>query len=116
MIELIAIIILFASIFGMTIILFRKLPVLEGISSSEISQESLSFEIRQKVLNLFTSFFSKLSIEKTLHKLLLKFRILVLKTENKTSKALENLKKKEIEKEEKDNDDYWNELKKAKKR
>ena len=59
---------------------------------------------------------SKLSIEKTLHKLLLKFRILVLKTENKTSKALENLKKKEIEKEEKDNDDYWNELKKAKKR
>lgn len=111
MLELIAIIILFGSFLGMTVILFQKIPVLEKMPIPEAPQERLSFQIKSKTKDLFSSF----SPESILHKFLLKFKILILKTENKTSQLLKKLQKRAVEKqEENDNDDYWKELKKAK--
>ncbi len=53
--------------------------------------------------------------EKLLHKALIKTRILALKTDNKTSAWLENLRERSKEKEGRFKDAYWNKLNEGKK-
>ena len=112
--ELIATIILFGSLLGMVVILFRKIPVL--VELPEVSPRKK----RQKVPGFFQKGIEKIkkigpfksfSFEIFLQKLLSKIRILTLKTDNKTSNWLQKLREKS--KKEKENDDYWQKLKKS---
>ena len=112
--ELIAIIILLCSVVGIGVIIFRKIPVL--VELPEVSPRKK----RQKVPGFFQKGIEKIkkigpfksfSFEIFLQKLLSKIRILTLKTDNKTSNWLQKLREKS--KKEKENDDYWQEIKKS---
>jgi len=131
MIGLIAAIIFIFSIFGMGMVIFRKIPVLLTLPETPIEkEESLILKLKKIIerINPFKNF----SLELFLEKILRKIRILTLKTDNKTFSWLRKLKEiyqkktttrpppeggsesqpsagPQIEK----NDDYWEELKKA---
>ena len=126
MIEIIFLIVLFSSLTGIAVIIYQKLPLIpETIESS-----SNSFNWKNS-LNKFKErkFIKNFSIEKFFQKILSKTRILILKIENKISNVLQKLrekakKKKSKEAEEKEsflvknrkNDNYWQEVKKFKKK
>jgi len=112
--ELIAGIILFLSFLGMAIIIFRKIPAL--LTLPEISQEKkegLILRLRNKIreINLLKNF----SYDMFLQKILSKIRILTLKTDSKTFNWLQKLREK-TQKKKLDNDNYWEELKKIKRK
>lgn len=113
MAELIAIIILISSIFGILVILFRKIPVLVNLPIPEkgMGRESLFLELKNKIKSNFS--LKSLSLEFFLQKLLSKIRILTLKTENKTANWLQRLREKSHNKEEIKNDNYWEKIKKS---
>lgn len=110
MVVLIATIILGISFLGMIWILFGKIPVLLSLPVRE-PKESLFLKQFQKIkkINPFKNF----SYEVFLQKVLSKIRILSLRAENKTSSWLQKLREKHQEKKEKENDNYWEELKKV---
>ena len=112
MAELILIIILFGSFFGMGVILYRKMPALANLSESPDDLPQIS-EIIQKSKDEVKKIpgVGKLDHELFLQKILSKIRILTLKTENQTGVWLERLRKKRNSH---DKDDYWQELKKTK--
>jgi len=112
--ELIATIILFGSLLGMGVLIFRKIPVLvelPEVSPRKKKGKAPGFFQRElekiKKINPFKSF----SYEIFLQKILSKIRILSLKTENRTFRWLQKLREKS--KKEKENDDYWQKLKKS---
>ena len=114
--ELIATIILFGSLLGMVVILFRKIPVL--VELPEVSPRKK----RQKAPGFFQKGIEKIkksgpfksfSYEIFLQKILSKVRILSLKTENRTFSWLQKLREKSKRKKIKENDNYWEELKKS---
>ena len=111
--ELIATIILFGSLLGMVVILFRKIPVLvklpEVLPQKVACPIFLKLKEKIKILNPFKSF----SYEIFLQKILSKIRILSLKTDNKTFNWLQKLREKSKRKKIKENDNYWEELKKS---
>lgn len=105
MAELIATIILVASILGIFIILFRKIPILIKLpeASRESQKETLISRLKRKTKNRFPE-------EKILQKILSRFRILTLKTEKGTDNLLQKLRKKSKENKE-ENDKEWQEFK-----
>jgi len=111
MFELIATIILFFSLIGMVVIVFRKIPVL-----AELSEIPGGFDFKIKILQIKkkiknSEYFKLPSFEILLQKVLSKIRILTLKTENKVSVWLQKLREKSKKK--KENDKYWQKLKKS---
>jgi len=106
MIVLIATIILLAGLIGMTIIIFRKIPVLNELPETEIEKLDIFRKLKHKVKNngAVKSFSSK---ELLMQKMLSKFRILTLKTDKKTSNLLAKLRQKSIENKKKFSEDYW---------
>lgn len=111
MAELVATIILFFSTFGIGIILVRKVPVL-----AKLPEIPRGFDFKIKILQIKekikNSKYLKLpSFAILLQKVLSKIRILILKAENKTSFWLQKLREKSKKK--KENDKYWQELKKS---
>jgi hypothetical protein len=116
MTELILLIILLASLVGMGVILYRKMPALAKLPETSDSLPPLS-EIIQKAKEKTKEEAKKLpgvgkfDHELYLQKILSKIRILTLKTENKTGIWLEKLRSKRNSP---DKDDYWQELKRAK--
>ncbi len=111
MIEFIAIIILISSLVGMGIILFRKIPLL--VELPEVlppKGESVSSKLRKKIkeFNPLKNF----SYEVFLQKILSKIRILSLRSESKIGSWLQKLREKSQRK--KENDNYWEEIKKIK--
>ena len=110
--ELIATVIFLGSIFGMGVILFRKIPVLAKLTL-EITEEKegIFSRLKGKIKNLFP--LKSSSPEIFLQRILSKIRILALKTENKTSTILERLRTRKMEEKENENDNYWEELKKS---
>ena len=116
--EIAAKIILIASLFGMAAIFLRKAPLLASLPKT-----TLVFETRKKVLadllekakNL--PFLKDFSFEMVLQKILSRFRVFTLKTENKTSHWLEVLRTraKKNNSEEKKDDNYWETLEEDKK-
>ena len=106
MIVLIAIIIFFIGLIGMSIIIFQKIPVLNGLPETEIERPRIFKKLRHKIKNNGTvkSFSSK---ELLLQKILSKFRILTLRTDKKTSNLLAKLCQKSIENKKKFSEDYW---------
>ena len=112
--ELVAVIILFASLSGMGVIVFRKIPVLVGlpeIPAAGINWDGIFRKLKEKIkiLNPFKSF----SHEFFLQKILSKIRILSLKSENKTGNWLQKLREKSQKNKFQENDNYWEEIKKS---
>lgn len=114
MIEQISQIILFGSLVGMGTIAARKIPTLLSLPEVENkgSKESLFLKLKQRLekINPLKNF----SREIFLQRLLARFRILILKTENLTSNWSKQMKEKALEKKIKENDNYWEEVKKIK--
>jgi hypothetical protein len=115
--ELVAVIILFGSLSGMGVIVFRKIPALVGlpeIPAAEINWGGIFLKIKEKIeiLNPFKSF----SREVFLQKILSRIRILSLKSENKTGSWLQKLREKSQKNKFQENDNYWEEIKKSTKK
>ncbi len=106
MIVLIATIIFFIGLIGMSIIVIKKIPVLNELPEIEVERIGILGRLKHKVKNNGTvkSFSSK---ELLLQKVLSKFRILTLKTDKKTSNLLAKLRQKSIENRKKFSEDYW---------
>ncbi len=113
MLELVAIIILFSSLMGMSVIVIKKMPALSSLSLPE-QAESLPFLRKLKNKMLDVSWLKNFSSEKFLQKTLSKLKILVLKTESKIEKYLQQLRKKSREQKENASDSYWQKLKETK--
>ena len=111
MAELIAIIILFGGLVGMGVILFRKIPVLAQLP--EISPiPSFNTRIRKFLEKIkIIKHFKLPPFEIFLQKILSKIKILTLKIETKTEDWLRKLREKTQKK--KENEKYWQELKKS---
>jgi len=110
--EIIALIILFCSLIGMALIVWRKIPVLVQLPESVgKNQESLFLQIKKIITNI--NFFKKFSWYIFLQKVLSKIRILTLKAENKTAQWLKELREKSQKQKNFENKNYWQELKKS---
>ena len=102
MLKIISLVIFIVSLIGMVIIIRRKVPVLLQLSPQEVK----------------TGIFSRLKIkaptskELFLHKILSRVRILMLKTDNKTTEWMKKLREKSQENNEKFSDSYWDKLRK----
>lgn len=111
-------IILFGSSIGLVGIVFKKIPLLRTLPG----EPSLSLGEKQDfVLRLKTGVrrlnpFKNLSYEIFLEKLLTSLRVLSLRIEGKTSASLQQLKQAVKEKKIRENDNYWEEVKKATKK
>ena len=105
--ETIAVIVFWASLSGVIIILLRKIPALLRIP---IPQNTLSKSRvlinKVKAVNPWKNF----SYKKSLAKLLLRFKIINLKLENKTSHWIENLRSGSKKKESDFPEQYWQKL------
>jgi len=110
MIELIAAIILFGSLIGMGVIIFRKIPVLLTLPEILLQKESFISKLKERLkkLNPFRNF----SYEIFLQKILTKIRIISLKIDNKISNWLQKLREKYQKNKTKEKDNYWEEVKK----
>ncbi len=102
MLEIISLVILIISLVGIFVIIKRKIPVLLELSPQEAKSGFL------------TRFKSKnpASKELFLHKILSRVRILMLKTDNKTTEWMKRLRDKSKENNEKFSDSYWDKLRK----
>lgn len=104
-------IILVSSSIGLGGIIFRKIPVLSALQEKDIKEKSSESKLMERVrkVKLFRNF----SYEKFLQKLLTKVRILSLKTDKKTSNWIKKLKDNTQRKKIMEDDNYWDEIKKA---
>lgn len=113
---LIAIIILFISFLGISLMLYLKIPVL--VKLPEVVQprreEDLLFLLKKKIQE--KSFLKEFSYEKFLKRLLFRIKILTLKVENKTLILLQKLREREERKKKMKEDTYWEEIKKSTKK
>jgi hypothetical protein len=112
--ELIAQIILILSFFGISVIIFRKIPVL--LSSPEVSVKEepkikLFKGLKERIKN--SKYFKADFFEILLQKIISKTRILSLKMENKTADWLKRLRERSQRKKIKTEDNFWEELKKS---
>lgn len=113
MAELIAKIVLGGSLIGIGAILVRKTPILVGIPETEIEKfDWKTFFLKPlnwiKNLKIFSS-------NLILQKILSKVKILTLIIGRKTENKLQKLRKEAKRKKDRESDNYWEELKKAKK-
>lgn len=108
--------ILLISLFGISIILLRKIAILAKLPEVKSSQkpgvlkEAVISTIKNGVKKIPGA--QKLDYELYLQKVLSKVRVLTLKTESKTGSWLERLRKRRNG--HNHDDGYWEELKKAK--
>lgn len=102
MLEIISLVILLISLAGLVFIIRRKIPVLLQLSPQEAESGILT---RLKKRN-------PASKELFLHKILSRVRILMLKTDNKTTEWMKKLREKSQENSEKFSDSYWDKLRK----
>ncbi len=108
--EIISGIILFISLVGLGVIVFRKIPILAELPETSPSHFSWrNFLLKMKNLTPFKEF----STELFLQKILSKIRILTLKTDNKTSNWLQRLRERARKKKFGEGDKYWEEVKKT---
>ena len=113
MVELISFIVLLLSLAGMAVILWRKMPVLSKLPEPTGDlRKFLAEKIKEgtKKIPMVKDF----SYELYLQKMLSRIRVLTMKTENKTGSWLERLRQKKNQKDRTNNDNYWDNLKKAK--
>lgn len=109
--KIIAEVILVFSSIGLGGIIFKKIPVLSTLSEKESKEEVQKSELMERLRKV--KIFKDFSYEKFLQKLLTKVRILSLKTDNKTSNWLKKLKDNTQRKKIMEDDNYWDEIKRA---
>lgn len=110
MLELIATIILVGSLMGIAVILWRKLPLLNQLPTSEVTTgPSLISKIKNKIHPV--QLIKNLPMETFLQKVLSRFRVFTLKTEQKTALWLQKLREKSARKKKFENDNYWGKIK-----
>ena len=101
------------SFIGIVVIIFRKIPILLTLSVVNIASPGKSFwlKLREKIQNIpsLKSFSSGIFLQKILSKI----RILSLKADNKTFIWLQRLREKAQKKKAKENNNYWEEIKKS---
>jgi len=108
-------IILLGSSIGLAAVIFKKIPVLRTLAD----KPSQDFEKKQELdLKLKTGIkklnpFKGLSYEILLQKILTGVREFSLKLENRVSNLLKELKRNTEERKVRENDNYWEEIKKA---
>ncbi len=113
MLNFILLFIFLGSFIGICFIIIRKIPILVELSPQEIENPGIFWKLKNKIkVNGFLEFFS--SKEILLQRILSKFRILTLKTENKTGSWLNKLRQRSLEKKKCFPDDYWKGLKRKK--
>jgi hypothetical protein len=108
--ELIAIIVLIISLSGIGIIVYRKMPLLLELPKTV----SVRFNWKEQLARVKN--FSPLkdfSFEVFLQKILSRVRVLTLKTDNKTSSWLQRLREKSQKNKIKEEDNYWEKVKKS---
>lgn len=113
MVELIFIVVLLLSLVGLTTILWRKMPALCKLPERDFNfGNSLTGGIKSGIKKIpgIENFHYELYLQKVLSRI----RVLTMKTENKTGNWLERLRQKNCEKHQTNNDNYWDELRKAK--
>lgn len=111
--EITALIILLASLIGMGIIIYRKLPVLAELPEvTQEPRENLLLRLKNKIYSI--SFVKNFSFALVLQKILSKIRILILRTENKVASWLQKLRAKSQKKNNFEKDNYWQDLKNSK--
>ena len=108
MADLIALVILFLSILGMGIILFRKIPALV-----ELPEVSTRANLKKRFLvamekSIVSTPIRNFSTEVFLQKILSRIRVLTLKIDNRVSNWLQRLRKRNQKKK---GDNYWQEVK-----
>jgi len=108
MLELIALIVLILSLFGLGFIILRKIPLLLELPETTSSESGFKL-LFQKIKNLNP--LKEFSGELFLQKILSKIRVLTLKTDSKTSNWLRRLREKSLRKKNGEKDDYWQEIK-----
>lgn len=108
--ETIFISLLFISLAGTGFILLRKIPALTKLPESSIPEESITSKIKKGVKKIPGA--KKFDYELYLQKMLSKIQILTLRTEQKTGSWLASLRQRRNG--HNHNDEYWEELKKAK--
>lgn len=114
MAELIALIFLVLGLFGMALILFRKIPVLSELPAAKQPEENLVSRVKNGIGN--TPLIKSFSLELFLQKILSRFRILTLKIENKTAGWLQQLRERSIQRTKNFHEGYWRKLKDIKKK
>ena len=105
--ELIALIIFLIGLIGTVVIIRRKIPVLNNLVPEEVEPKIKSLEEIKERIRRNGSF----SLRRFLQRFLSKFKIITLKTENKTSNLLSKLRQKSIEEKNKFSEDYWKRVK-----
>ena len=112
--EIIFFSILLVSLAGIAFILFNKIPILLKMPESNFKRDKMISSIKENVKRGIRKIpgAKKFDYELYLQKALSKVRVLTLKTESKTGNWLEKLRKRRNG--HNHNDDYWEELKKAK--
>jgi hypothetical protein len=110
MLELFATIIFFIGFFGMSVIILRKIPVLVELPIQEIERPKILKIIKERIKadGRIKSFSGDVLLQKALSRI----RVLILKTDSKTSDWLAKLRQKSIKKKENFSDNYWQKLKK----
>lgn len=111
MIELIAIIIFLVGLIGMSVIIVRKVPVLVELPAQETGPSSLE-KFRERIKN--NGGLRSFSKELLLQKIVSKIRVLTLKTDNKTSNWLMELRQKSAKKRTNFSEDYWKKIRNRK--
>jgi hypothetical protein len=113
MFALVALIILIASLAGMGVIIYRKMPAfLELPQAVPVRIDWKSRLVKVKDSSPFKNF----SFEIFLQKILSKIRILTLKTDSKTSSWLQELRAKANKKKFEENGDYWRKVRSSTKK
>jgi len=111
MLELIAIIIFLGSVFGIVVILMRKIPVLAEMPQVAEGQRKESFTSKIKTgfknFPIIRDIYSGILLQKTLSKI----RVLTLKLESKTAAWLQKIRVKSQTEKDKAKDNYWTEVK-----
>jgi hypothetical protein len=109
--ELIAIIIFLGSVFGIAVILMKKIPILAEMPQVAEGQKKESFA--SKIKNGFKNFPVIRDIYSgiLLQKILSKIRVLTLKVESKTAAWLQKIRVKSQGEKDKAKDNYWTEVK-----
>ncbi len=117
--ELILQIILFTSSVGLGVIIFRKIPALRTLPQKEFSgfadiKQAISLKLKKGIQKL--NLLKDLSYEVFLEKTLSKTKNISVKFENKMSNLLVEAKENTKQREIRENDNYWEDLKKATKK
>ena len=100
------------SFIGISILIFRKIPVLAKLPQavlSETRKKDIILNFAKIIKN--SAFLKKFSGELFLQKALSKIRVLVLKIDNKTFHWLQKLREKAQKNKFGENDTYWKEIK-----